>query len=331
MTLKKLQAIEATITSIWWKEWDPGTKDAITPLLISCPLNEPKKSRFHVSISASPCEKVSNLLAVETEAIKEYERNFTVCVKDMRFYHDISDRLIEWFELLKLLGAEKVDVYVAQVPKLVQRVLRYYSESGLVNMRAAPRQTADSLWQRRRDHLLAYNDCLYRNLKTSRYVVPLDVDEVIVPREEESWSSLLTRLYQIENKAPGAASLAVSNAFFFDAFSEERIYQDERTPHTLRHLWRSSLVSPVPQYSKSFVSTSRALTVFNHYALSALAGAERARAVPVEMALLHHYKAACRPALVDCHQYTTSTVKDETLLRLANHLITNVNKVLDTI
>lgn len=352
--------MEATITPIWWKEWDPGSKEAVTPLLISCTLTSPKSKPFFTSLSKNACEEVTNILKVQPPTVGEYVRNFTVCVKDLNFSSDISDRLVEWFELLKLLGADKVDVYVAKINRSVKKVLDFYTRTGFSNVRSAPRPSSDTLWQRRRDHLLAYNDCLYRNLRKSRYIIPLDIDEVIVPREDETWSQLLNKLSPLEGKQPGAASLAVSNAFFFDSFSDvayedtvetvtkEEEYNDIRRnvrrkytmmkknlrrplPHTLRHLRRSSLVSPAPQYSKSFVSTSKALTVFNHYALGALAGAERARAVPPSIALLHHYKSTCRPALVDCHQYTTTTVKDDTLLRLASPLITNVNKVLDAI
>lgn len=321
-----VDSVEATVTPIWWKQWDPGSKDAVTPLLISCNLVDTESEPFFVSVSSDACKGASNVLKVEPSTDGEYSRNFTVCVKDMNFSYDMSNRLIEWFELLKLLGADRVDVYVAKVPKSVHKVLQFYAKNKFVTVRPAPRPPSETLWQRRRDHLLAYNDCLYRNLRQSRYIVPLDVDEVIVPREDETWLKLMTDL---ESLGSGAASLAVSNAFFFDSFGDE--FDDNKLPHTLRHLRRSSLISPAPQYSKSFVSTSKALTVFNHYALGALAGAERARAVPQDKALLHHYKKACRPALVDCHQYTVGTVRDETLLRLASSLITNVNKVLDSI
>lgn len=327
---RHVDSVEATVTPIWWKQWDPGSRDAVTPLLISCNLVDTENEPFFVSVSSNACEDASNVLRVEPSTNGDYSRNFTVCVKDMNFSYDISNRLIEWFELLKLLGADRVDVYVAKVPKRVQKVLQFYAANKFVTVRPAPRPSSETLWQRRRDHLLAYNDCLYRNLRQSRYIVPLDVDEIIVPREDETWPKLMTKLESLESRA---ASLAVSNAFFFDSFGDE--YDDEdgsnKLPHTLRYLRRSSLISPAPQYSKSFVSTSKALTVFNHYALGALAGAERARAVPQDKALLHHYKKACRPALVDCHQYTVGTVRDESLLRLAGSLITNVNKVLDSI
>lgn len=381
--------MEATVTQIWWSEWDPGTRDTVTPLLVSCALTAPKDTSFITTVTEDPCESSSFVLAIKPPNFSDYVRNFTVCVKDMNFQNDISVRLVEWFELLKLLGAEKIDLYVGYVPNAVRKVLEYYSAQGIASVRDAPRPLAASLWQRRRDHLLAYNDCLYRNLRISKYIVPLDIDEMIVPRNVRTWSQLLEDLQPLEKEAPGAASLAVSNAFFFDSFNvdyttteitnkmkrsfpeskynlkERRKYGEqnksdggnkingslreafeanlievdakeaskevEDVPHTLKHLHRSALVSPAPEYSKSFVSTGRALTVFNHYALGALAGAERARAVPPSTALLHHYKAACQPALVDCQLYTTLSVKDDTLLRLAGDLVVNINKVLNKI
>jgi len=56
-------------------------------------------------------------------------KQFGVCVKAMRYGTvDFSVRLIEWLELLKILGADQVFLYSYSAHKNMEKVLKYYSE-----------------------------------------------------------------------------------------------------------------------------------------------------------------------------------------------------------
>ena len=66
-----------------------------------------------VSIVQRPCDKATNLVRVDN-ILKEgkYKHNFAVCVKGMDFpFEDLSIFLVEWFELLHLLGVHKIYLY----------------------------------------------------------------------------------------------------------------------------------------------------------------------------------------------------------------------------
>ena len=54
--------------------------------------------------------------------------SFAVCHKELRFSSDISLRLIEWLELLRILGVSKVFFHLLSVHKNMERVLNYYKK-----------------------------------------------------------------------------------------------------------------------------------------------------------------------------------------------------------
>lgn len=59
-----------------------------------------------------------------------------MCVKGLDFLHeDLSVRLVEWIELLNLLGADKVFFYELQVHPNISKVLRHYENEGKVMRR----------------------------------------------------------------------------------------------------------------------------------------------------------------------------------------------------
>jgi len=61
------------------------------------------------------------------------QKQFGVCVQGLRFGTvDMSVRLIEWLELLKILGADKVFFYYLLAHKNMNKVLDYYIDQVLI-------------------------------------------------------------------------------------------------------------------------------------------------------------------------------------------------------
>ena len=62
----------------------------------------------------------------------QVQKQFGVCVQDLRFGTiDMSVRLIEWLELLKILGADKVFLYYLSAHKNINKVIDYYIDQVL--------------------------------------------------------------------------------------------------------------------------------------------------------------------------------------------------------
>lgn len=205
--------------AIWWHGWDANSSNVETPVLLSCPLTEPLLGPSVVSIVTQPCDDPTNAFHLRpSEKQITYERNFTICVKDMNFNKDISSQLLEWIETNKILGAEKIDIYVDHVPEEVAAILQYYrNDDGILRIFKAPISSNQrTLWQRRRDHIITYNDCLYRNIHESHFIIPLDIDEILLPKVANNWSQLLVRLENHGWNPAVNSAIIVRNVFFFD-------------------------------------------------------------------------------------------------------------------
>lgn len=174
-----------------------------------------------------------------------------------------------------------------------------------------------SVWQKRKNELISYNDCLYRNIYTSHFVIPLDVDEIIVPRKQDTLSDLFGELRRTSPALLGDfASLSVRNAYFLKHFPSAG---DGEDVFFLRHTVRSDY-SPKWESGKSFTSTSNALTVFNHYALHVLRPGLRntPHFLPEDLVQMNHYRETCSLDLLpECAKYLGSSlrIKDDVILK----------------
>lgn len=169
---------------------------------------------------------------------------------------------------------------------------------------------------------MAYNNCFYRNFARSRFVIPLDIDEIIVPKISQSWTGLLRRISYMNN-IEEYASLTVSNAYFFSKkVKKESVFFFD-------NLLRSDF-SPEGESGKSFINTKNSLTVFNHYALNITPGANRVYFLPTEWVQMNHYKFSCDIKLLpQCANYTSSPkIVDTSILRLKSKFFVNYNKVM---
>ena len=80
--------------------------------------------------------------------------------------------------------------------------------------------------------MIPYNDCLYRNMYRYKYIALLDIDEVILPIEEDNWSDLMKNVHllarenianqvKFENKSKKIlASYNFRNVYFMDEMLE---------------------------------------------------------------------------------------------------------------
>ncbi|CAL4100472.1 unnamed protein product, partial [Meganyctiphanes norvegica] len=83
---------------------------------------------FAVSIVERKYEKPTNLLRVDyLQPKNNIKKKFAVCVKGLDFpSYDISIQLVEWFELLFILGVDKVYLYKFNLHPNISKVFEYY-------------------------------------------------------------------------------------------------------------------------------------------------------------------------------------------------------------
>jgi hypothetical protein len=343
-------------------EWG-GTAKSYTGILVNCqlPLDGAMRHPSRVYVGASPCyENASHSLTTRSEFTDESavgrtrRHQFTLCIKGLDFDDDISRRLIAFVELHRILGAQLFYFYVFNVHENVLKVLRLYERSNVVrwfaldlpgdlpNEKIARRRFfGEDIWTKRRMELIPYNHCFYENLHRSEFIVPIDIDEAIVPTHRNTWHELLMdERAKLGKNFKDFASYSVRNAYFFPELQnkshtdptdssagshreEEQLRRSVEHPVYLDTM-RTASISPEGDSVKSFVSTRRALTVHNHYALTTLnPSTRRAHHMDSSDVLKHHHR-ACDSRHLDCDLLMGDVKIDESALRYADELKTKM-------
>jgi hypothetical protein len=304
---------KAIPTKIWSKSWNRNDSHIYhNPFLISCPTSVNTTS-VYLSLNKNPCQIGCQKFKISLKP-QPIKNTFTLCVKPLNFRKDISDHLLQWVAINRVLGADKIALYVESVTKKTQKFLEFVQKrlNGSLEVRPHRRisggvdhDVSTQVWQKRRYEIITYNDCLYRNLHTSHFVIPVDVDEIIVPRHVSTWAELLQDVSP--EGEDSFASYTVRNAYYLRHFNVKR---SQEKVFFLRDLTRSEF-SPEGESGKSFISTNNALTVFNHYALKGLKpGVRRNKFLKRESVQMNHYKDDCDTVILpECAKYLSSPVR----------------------
>ncbi|KAJ3646585.1 hypothetical protein Zmor_024167 [Zophobas morio] len=304
-------------TKIWSKSWNQNdTHTYYNPFLISCyiPFGV---TPISVSFSLKPCEKAPidfKISPEDTLPSKDLPHIFTICVKPLNFNKDISLKLLQWIVINQILGATKMNLYVENLPKKTLKILQSFqkSQNGITLLKHDNLDSSfyldetTNIWQKRRNEIITYNDCLYRNIHTSHFIIPVDIDEIIVPRHVTTWAELLHE--SLSESKDNFASYTVRNAYYLRQFNVKKRLKEKIV--FFRNVVRSDF-SGERESGKSFVSTKNALTVFNHYALKTLRpGIGRIKFLKKELVQMNHYKDNCDTVILpECAKYLSSPVR----------------------
>lgn len=337
---------------VWNSKWGNYRDRVLQPYLLACVL--PAEVRHLVPASVSlvenPCDRATNNLRVHYEPPEQgaARGDFAVCVKGLDFLHeDLSVRLVEWIELVRLLGAEKIYFYELQVHPNITKVLEYYTERGLVSVTPVTLPGGQpnlpglqhmylkkKTTHKRQMELIPYNDCLYRHMYRHRWLALLDIDEVIVPLEDPDWGGLMRRALPLAVPADGKpprSSYHASNLYFLDSLRHEHGWEEgvPRYMHMLQHVYRTRNFTKPGQYVKAFHETDRVLALHNHFPLACLGGACSSYALETRHARLQHYRADCVTALSKtCAELRAQPERDTALWRWRDELVTHADVAL---
>ncbi|XP_016949372.1 uncharacterized protein LOC108024105 [Drosophila biarmipes] len=346
--------------SVWVKAW--GSKRYLNyPHLLSCQIPRelpPAALRSlpkTVSLVARRCDKASNSLRVNVNQeqpvvtspsqnattkslnVSKAHLNFGVCLKGFDFpYVDLSERLIEWFELQRILGASRIYAYMYDVHPAVQRVLDYYQRTGYLELRPLTlangmprlRHYQHMLLQQRKqekrlNELIPYNDCFYRNLYRHDYLVNVDVDEVIMPLgENRNWHQLVQKAHAQEVEKGGTCAgrfpaLCFINSYFTKVLSELSNHEEQAIAgelFVLQHTQRLRNYSLPGKATKCFHNARLSLTLHNHFTLKWLPGGCNPRTLDTTVAQMQHYREP------DTKYNLTDLVEDRSVWRFASEL-----------
>lgn len=342
--------VKVIYTYMWYNKWGNYENGILQPFLMSCPLLDSKHIPDSVSIVRKKCEKVTNNLRIinNKPAIRE---DFAVCVKGLDFlFEDISVRLVEWIEMLNILGAKKIFLYELEVHPNISKVLSYYVKQGLVELTplTLPGKQPNlpgfrhlylksKLVNKRQNELIPYNDCLYRNLYSYKYLALLDTDEIIMPLKHKNWNDLMGEVLSLalKDKDSMRASFNFRNVYFLDDLQDgeemRHIEHEEGIPgylHMLQHVYRSKNYTKPGWFVKCFHNVDRVVSLHNHFPMNCF-GQCTTYSVNTSLAHLQHYRKDCvDPLKNSCKEFRRFTERDTSIWRYKDQMIRKTTETL---
>nr|XP_020656626.1 uncharacterized protein LOC110082964 [Pogona vitticeps] len=258
---------------------------------------------------------------------------FTVCISTMFGGYNNVLQFVQSMEMYTILGMQKVMIYRNNCSQQMEKVLDYYVAQGTVEVIPWPITSylnVSRTWNFPGDttqigyygQIAALNDCIYRNMYRSKYVLLNDVDEIILPIEYTNWHTLMESL---QEQNPGSGIFLFENHIFpktiftpspVDVPSWKAIPGVNILQHVLREPDRKEVINP----RKMIVNPRKVIQTSVHSVLQAFGDSVE---VPMETALVYHCRTPLQPRLL-----RESLIRDTTLWRYRSALISRVNQVL---
>lgn len=179
--------------------------------------------------NSSPNSAASNILRVQYSSEKAHQLvDFAACVKPIHFNYNNVVNFLEWMEFHKLMGVQKFTFFNHTIGKEVSCIMREYGDEIEVLPWSLPFVSQKEI--RTEGLFAALNDCVYRHRGASKYLVLVDLDEMIVPRKTQNYSMFIEQLDTLSNKKKiGAYSL--QNAFFYLQWpNDQSLFKIESNP-----------------------------------------------------------------------------------------------------
>ncbi|XP_069465576.1 uncharacterized protein [Ambystoma mexicanum] len=268
------------------------------------------------------------LFEIRNRSPSAFTAEFTVCISTMFGNSTNALQFIQTIEMYKLLGAQKVMIYNHSCSSLIDKVMKHYIAEGTVEVIPWPIDfylDVSTSWHftlgsRPKDlgyygQLATLNDCLYRNMYKSKYVVLIDMDEIIMPKKHQNWASMMAYL---QKKYRKRGIFIFENHVFpnnvFDLTFNLSAWKAIPGDNVLLHVYRE----PGTKYhEKMIVNPRKVIQISVHTVLKTYS---RHVKVSRRIAMLQHYREALQPNLP-----RASLIKDTTIWKFSASLIHQVD------
>ncbi|KAM9324227.1 uncharacterized protein PAF06_000240 [Gastrophryne carolinensis] len=291
-------------------------------------------------LSIQPSDSVdlsAPFFQISNRDTEDFTAKFTVCISTMFGKFSNVLQFIQTMEMYRILGAQRVMIYLNSCSPLMEKVMQYYIRQGMLEVIPWPLERylrPAKAWHFSIDpkdigyygQLPTLNDCIYRNMYRSHFVLLNDIDEIILPFEHQTWDSMMEDL---EHQYPNAGIFLFENHVFPQTvatdgnFTGTSLWKDVPGFNILQYIYREPDRSNLFNARKMIIDPRKVIQTSVH---SVLKSYGRQVKVPLKTALVHH----CRGPLQQ-NLNRTLLIKDTTIWKYNVPLITSVNKVLSEI
>ncbi|KAL8598983.1 hypothetical protein ACOMHN_006792 [Nucella lapillus] len=229
-----------------------------------------------------------------------WKYNVTRCFPAIQNSYNNHQLLAEMVAANLAMGVQRFVFYVKQAGPQVLRLLQVLESEGLAEVypwNLLMRGDRKGVFYAAQ--FSSIQDCLYRHLGTSRYILFGDMDELFVPRTHRSILPLLNQQF---DKKPSCGTFLFRNVFFnLNLKGEPPLPQVDPSGFsraqklmTLSHVTRESAPWPIRQRSKLAVVPDKVISVAAHIVLDFRKGYKHCEMDPW-LGLLYHYRVFSRP------------------------------------
>lgn len=290
----------------------------------------------YLSVHTSPSENMKPLplFQIQNRDVKPFSANFTVCISTMFGNYSNVLQFIQTMEMYRILGAQRVMIYLNSCSAQVEKAMLYYIAKGILEVVAWPIQRylrPGTAWHHSVDakdigyygQLATLNDCIYRNMYRTKFVLLNDIDEIILPFSHMSWDTLMESL---QEQKPKVGIFLFENHIFpqnvpFDgSFSDISSWKDIPGYNILQYVHREPDRPDYFNARKMIMDPRKVIQTSVHSILKAYGDQVE---VSLETALVYHCRIPLQKNLPK-----TSLIEDKTIWKHNASLIKNVNKVL---
>ena len=184
---------------------------------------------------------------------------FSVCVKPIHTQIDKTIDFIEWVELHRLLGVSHFTFYNHLIGPKLSCILQHYNneEEGedLVTVLPWSLPFNDPVNStipliHTKGILVSLNDCIYRHRGQSKYLILLDLDEIIIPRRRDedgqvmNYTELVQSWIKGKDNITNIGSFIVQNTFFYKELSTDEGWDTENELLIARKTKRTIYIDP---------------------------------------------------------------------------------------
>lgn len=159
---------------------------------------------------------------------KKMQFNFTVCISNLFGDYNNVLQFAQTLEMYRLLGVDRVVIYNTSCGPDLDRLLHSYNLTGFVEIVPWPihmflKPSRGWLFSQSGGdlhyfgQLTTLNECVYRSMERSRYVLLNDIDEIIMPYKHDNLISLMDAL---QRQNPKTGAFYIENHIFPKKHSE---------------------------------------------------------------------------------------------------------------
>uniref|UniRef100_UPI003AAAD71E uncharacterized protein isoform X1 n=1 Tax=Centroberyx gerrardi TaxID=166262 RepID=UPI003AAAD71E len=265
--------------------------------------------------------------------VEKFQFNFTVCISNLFGDYNNVLQFTQTLEMYRLLGVGRVVIYNTSCGPDLDRLLHSYREEGFVEMVPWPidHHINPSRGWLFSEHggdihyfgqLTTLNECIYRYMDRSRYVLLNDIDEIIMPYQH---SGLMPLMNTLQQQHPEAGVFLIENHIFpkihFEPSGKFHLPQWKGVPgiNILEHIYREEPDRNIYHPYKIIVKPRAVEQTSVHMVLKRFGEVFQ---VPPDVCRIIHVRVALRKLTLKQHNVDTR------LWDFQKKLIPNVDKVL---